>query len=98
MRRSFIPTDKTDSQWYIFHSKIERFWFYELSVWAVYTMFMLHLKCLREKVETLSAMLLRVVLIKINNTISQSSWMNKFCSDPWRCMSDCVVTNESVSG
>ena len=29
----------------------------ELSVWAVYTMFMLHLKCWREKVETLSAML-----------------------------------------
>ena len=29
----------------------------ELSDWAVYTMFMLHLKCLREKVETLLAML-----------------------------------------
>ena len=39
--------------------------------------------------ETLSAMLQRVVLIKINNRISQSSWLNKFCSNPWRCMPDC---------
>ena len=29
----------------------------ELSVWAVYTMFMLHLKSWREKLEILSAML-----------------------------------------
>ena len=56
----------------------------ELSVWAVYKMFMLHLKCLREKVDTLSAMLESVVLIKINNVISQGSWLNRFC-----CMTDC---------
>ena len=62
----------------------------ELSVCAVYTMFMLHLKCLREKVETLLAMLLRVVLIKIKNTISQSSWLNNFWSNPWCSMIDCT--------